>query len=127
MDVKDTINEYCDSEIIDFTKGETTLVLDKPKNRLKNGTTITFSGRLFGHATGEGIKEAKISIIESDGRILKETPIAQGYTNNLGGFFIDWTIKKMDWWDSSIEIYAKFEGVGKLKPSSSNKTKIILS
>ena len=127
MDVKETIDEYHDSEITDFTKGETILVLDKPKNRTQPGTAITFSGRLYGHATGEGIEEAKISIIESDGALLKETTIAQGYTNNLGGFFIDWTIQKMDWWDNSIEIYAKFEGAGNLKSSSSKKTKIILT
>lgn len=127
MDVKETIEQYNDSEITDFTKGETILILDKPRNRLKIGTTITFSGRLFGHANGEGICKAKITIFESDGLLFNETPIANGYTNGLGGFFIDWKVKKMDWWDNSIELYAKFQGETELKQSSSKKTKVTLS
>jgi uncharacterized protein YegP (UPF0339 family) len=127
MDVKEIIEEYHESTIIDFTKGETTLILEKPKNSIEIGSTITFSGRLFGHTTGEGIKDAKISIFETDGTILKETPIAHGYTNSLGGFYIDWVVKKMDWWDHTIEVMAKFEGEQTAKPSSSKKIKLMLS
>ena len=127
IDVKQTIEEYHDSEITDFTKGETILVLDKPKIGIKIGSTITFSGRLFGHVNGEGIERAKISIFESDKAILKETPIAHGYTNKLGGFYIDWAAKKMDWREGIIEVYAKFEGKKTLNASSSKKTKLVLS
>lgn len=127
MDVKETIEKYHDSDIKDFTKGETILILDKPKDNVKFGSTITFSGRLFGDVSGEGIEKAKISICESDGAVLKETVIASGYTNILGGFSIDWVVKKMDWWDNSIEVFAKFEGELTLKPSSSRKQKFSLS
>jgi len=82
---------------------------------------------LFGNATGEGIDNARISIYESDGAFLKETPIATGNTNLLGDFNIDWVAKKMDWWDNSIEIYAKFEGAVTLKPSSSQKLTVFIS
>ena len=127
IDVKETIEKYHDSEIKDFTKGETILILDKPKNSVAIGSTITFSGRLFGDLSGGGIEKAKISIYESDGAVLKETPIASGYSNILGGFRIDWIVKKMDWWDSSIEVFAKFEGELTLKPSSSQKQKFQIS
>ena len=62
IDVKETIEKYHDSKIKDFTKGETILILDKPKNSVTIGSTITFSGRLFGDLSGEGIEKAKISI-----------------------------------------------------------------
>ena len=127
MNVKETIEKYHDSEIKDFTNRETVIILDKPEHYTKIGSTITFSGRLFGNVNGEGIEKAKISIYETDGAFLKDTPIASGNTNILGGFNIDWETKKMDWWDNSIEVYAKFEGEVALKPSSSQKQKIFAS
>lgn len=127
MDVKETIEEYHDLTIKDFTIGETILILNKPQKNVKKGSNITFYGKLFGNATGEGIDNARISIYESDGAFLKETPIATGNTNLLGDFNIDWVAKKMDWWDKSIEIYAKFEGAITLKPSSSQKQTVFIS
>ena len=127
MDIKEIIEEYHDSEITDFTKGETILVLNKPKTEMRTGSYITFSGRLLGHATGEGIENAKITIFENEEENLKETPIAYGYTNNLGGFYIYWVAKKMDGLGSSIELYAKFEGEKTLKSSVSKKIKVDIS
>jgi uncharacterized protein YegP (UPF0339 family) len=127
MDVKERIKKYHDSEIKDFTKGETILLLNKLNDNIRIGSRITFSGRLFGDVSGEGIERARISIYESDGAILKESPIASGYTSILGSFNIDWVVKKMDWWDNSIELYAKFQGEVTLKPSSSKKQKILIS
>jgi len=121
MDVKQSNEKYINSDIKDFTKGETILILNRSLHRVRIGSTITFSGRLFGNVTGEGLENAKIGIYESDGAFLKETPLASGNTSILGGFNIDWTVKKMDWWDNSIEIYAKFEGEERLRASSSQK------
>jgi uncharacterized protein YegP (UPF0339 family) len=126
-DVKKSSKEYSYYEIKDFTNGETTLILNKPKNKVKKGSTITFSGRLYGNANGEGLENAKITIYETDGALLKEIPLASGYTTILGKFNIDWTAKKMDWWDNSIEIYAKFEGENTLKTSASQKQIVFIS
>jgi uncharacterized protein YegP (UPF0339 family) len=127
MEVKETIKEYHDSKIRDFTIGETILILNKPKKKVRKGSIITFNGKLIGNVTGNGIDNARIRIYESDGAILKEKPIVECNTNILGDFSIDWIAKKMDWWDNSIEIYAKFEGVGSKKPSFSEKQTILLS
>ena len=127
MDVKETVKEYQDSAIRDFTIGETILILHKPKTNVKKGSPISLKGRLVGNVTGKGIDNAKICIYESDGALLKETPIAVCVTNVLGDFKIDWVAKKMDWWDSSIEIYAKYEGAGSLKPSFSEKQTVVIS
>ena len=127
MDVKETVKEYHNYQIRDFTIGETILILDQPKKKAKKGSIITFNGRLYGNVTGKGIDNAKISIYESDGGLIKGTPITVCKTNILGDFNIDWIAKKMDWWDNSIEVYAKFDGIGSLKPSSSEKQIVEIS
>jgi uncharacterized protein YegP (UPF0339 family) len=126
-DIKKSSKDYFNSEIRDFTNGETTLILNKPKHRVKKGSIITFSGRLYGNANGEGLENSKITIYESDGVFLKEIALASGYTTLLGKFNIDWVAKKMDWWDNSIEVYAKFEGEDTLKMSSSRKQVLFIS
>ena len=118
------LKEHHTASIKDLTVGETTLVLDMPPRKLKKGSTIAFSGRLYGNYRGQGAVKAKINIFESDGARLKETHIASGNTNLNGDFDIKWIAKKMDWWDNSVEIYANFEGTSSLKPSISEKHSI---
>ena len=126
-DVKETVMEYYDAEIKDYTVGETTLILDKPQCDVNKGCTVAFSGRLFGTASGDGVTKAHISIFESDGALLKETCLASGITNIIGEFKIEWVAEKMDWWDNSVEVYAKFKGISSLKPSCSTKQTIFIS
>ena len=126
-DVKETVMEYQDAQIKDHTIGETTLILDQPQCAAKKGSTVAFSGKLLGTASGDGIVKARISIFESDGALLKETCLACGNTNTLGEFNIEWVAEKMDWWDNSVEVYAKFEGISSLKPSCSKKQVILVS
>jgi len=126
-DVKETVMEYHDAEIKDYTIGETTLILDAGQRDVKKGSTVAFSGRLFGAASGDGVVKAHINIFESDGALLKETRLASGNTNILGEFNIEWVAEKMDWWDNSVEVYAKFEGVSSLKQSCSQKQVIFIA
>jgi len=118
------LKEHHNAAIKDLTIGETTLVLDMPPCKLKKGSTIAFSGRLYGNDRGQGAVKAKINIYESDGALLKETHLASGHTNLNGDFNIKWIAKKMDWWDNSVEIYANFEGTSLLKPSETEKHSI---
>ncbi len=126
-DVKETVMEYHDAEIKDYTVGETTLILDESQCNIQKGSTVAFSGRLFGTASGDGVTKAHISIFERDGAFLRETRLASGNTNIMGEFNIEWVAEKMDWWDNSVEVYAKFEGVSSLKPSCSKKQVIFIS
>ena len=119
-----SVKEYNDAAIKDLTIGETTLILDILPSRVKKGSSIAFSGRLYGNELGQGAVKAKVNIHESDGELLKETQVASGVTNLNGDFNIKWIAKKMDWWDNSIEIYANFEGTSSLKPSISEKHSI---
>ena len=125
-DVKESIIEYHDADIKDYTIGETTLILDTPQSKIKKGSPIEFSGRLFGTASGNGITEVHIDIFESDGVLQKETRLASGTTNIMGEFKIEWVVEKMDWWDNSVEVYAKFNGLSSLKPSCSTKQTILV-
>jgi len=120
------LKEHHNAAIKDLTIGETTLVLDVPPRRLTKGSTIAFSGRLYGNDRGQGAAKAKIVIYETDGALLKETQIASGNTNLNGDFNIEWIAKKMDWWDNTVEIYANFEGTSSLKPSKSETHSISL-
>jgi len=127
-DVKETVMEYHNAEIKDYTAGETTLILDESHHNIQKGSTVVFSGRLFGTASGDGIVEAQINIFECDGPFLKETHLASGMTNIMGDFNIEWIAEKMDWWDNSVEVYAKFEAdVSSLKSSCSKKQTLFIS
>lgn len=118
------VKKYHDAAIKDLTIGETTLILDTPPRRVKKGSSIAFSGRLCGNGQGKEVENARISIYESDSPFFNGTPLASGTTDLNGGFNIAWIAKKMDWWDNSIEIYAKFEGMPPLKPSISENHSI---
>ena len=120
------VKEHHNAAIKDLTIGETTLVLDIPPSKLKKGSSIAFTGKLYGNDLGQGVVKAKINIFESDGALLKRTHLASGTTDLNGNFNIKWISKKMDWWDNSIEIFANFEGTSTLKSSISEKRSIFL-
>ena len=124
IDAVNSVKKHHEAPIKDFTIGETTLILNIPPRRLEKGSSVGFSGRLYGNEFGQGIPRAKISIYESDGSLLKPTQLASGTTNLKGDFDIKWTAKKMDWWDNSVEVYANFEGTSCLKPAISEKHSI---
>ena len=124
IDAVNSVKELHEAPIKDLTIGETTLILNIPPRRVEKGTSVGFSGRLYGNRLGQGVPKAKIRIYEKDGSVLKPTHLASGTTNLNGDFDIKWTAKKMDWWDDSVEVYANFEGKSSLKPSISEKHSI---
>lgn len=124
IDAVNSVKEHHEAPIKDLTIGETTLILNIPPQRVKKGSSVGFQGRLYGNGLGQGVPRAKISIYENDGSLLKPTHLASGSTNLNGDFEIEWTAKKMDWWDKSVEVFASFEGTSSLKPSISEKHSI---
>jgi uncharacterized protein YegP (UPF0339 family) len=103
----------------DLTAGETTLILDRPPSKALKGSIVTFTGRLV--SEGEGVAGAKIDIYESDRSFMKDDYMASGHTLKDGTFIIDWKAKETDWWDNTVEVYAKFEGEASHKPSRSKQ------
>jgi len=124
VDAVNSVKEHHEAPIKDYTMGETTLILNIPPRMLEIGSSVGFSGRLYGYELGQGVPRAKIRIYESDGSLLRPTQLASGTTNLKGDFDIKWTAKKMDWWDNSVEVYANFEGTSSLKPAISEKHSI---
>lgn len=128
------IKEYNDAEIEDLTTGYTTLILDIPPNHAKKDSTITFTGKLISDDSGEGVAGATIAIYDENDlydvferTYMEDDHMVSGETRSDGTFSIQWKVKEMDWWDNTVEVYAKFRGTTSYKPSKSNKYTITVS
>ncbi len=97
----------------------TSLTLDTPPSVVEEGDVVVFTGRLIRADTGEPIANALIKIYDSD--VEFDDLMAQGYTDSNGYFSIRWVAKKMDPFDNTVEVYAKFEGSGRYQASQSTK------
>jgi len=98
----------------------TILFLENPTPevpRVAKGTPILFQGQLKSGSTG--ISGAKIIICEHDRSFLNDDHIATGITQEDGTFAITWRAQEMDWWDDSVEVYAKYEGSDTYLPTRS--------
>jgi uncharacterized protein len=121
-DEKDEIDEVCKEPAAGLN--DTVLLLDDTPNSVKSGTTITFTGKLTVHDTVEGIGCAEIDIFEHDRSFMRDDLLASGATNNDGTFGIDWIAKQKDFWDDTIEAYARFKGTQNYKPAKSDIKKM---
>ena len=106
-------------------KVKTTLILNPPLDEVKEGSTVTFTGKLIETDTGIPVAGATIKIYDSD--VDFDDFVISATTGSDGTFSVEWTAKKMDWWDNNCEIYAKFEGSTFYEPSKSNQYTITVS
>jgi 5-hydroxyisourate hydrolase-like protein (transthyretin family) len=107
-------------------KAETTLIFDPaPPLLVSEGQEITFAGRLVVSGTNIGVAGAIIKIYDSDPEW--DDLIAQGMTDSNGYFNIIWVARRTDWWDSTAEIYAKFEGTAEYEGSKSERSDIVIA
>lgn len=140
----DTVKRYASAEIRDLTLpatptqplrdvsieirerakslgvASTFLHLDNPTPelpRVSTGTSILFRGQL--QSGDEGIAGAPIVICEHDRSFMNDDHIATGITRQDGTFEILWEAQAMDWWDDSVEVYAKYEGSDTYLPTRS--------
>ena len=147
----DAVQRSCDAEIEDLTIeqetegvtlaeeveevckepthgiNDTVLLLDALPTSVNSDTTLTFKGSLTVHDTIESVGCAEIDILEKDRSFLRDDVLASGATNNDGTFAINWVAKQRDFWDDSVEVYAKFKGNSNYKPALSEiqKMKIV--
>lgn len=135
------IKKYCTANIEDLTTGqileeptkmagvtaggETTLILDVLPSKAQKGSIVVFAGKLT--SGNKGVGGAKVIIYDSDRSFMKDDFMASGITEDDGTFNIRWEAKEMDWWDNTVEAYAKFEGTASHKPSRSKKHVIKIS
>jgi uncharacterized protein YegP (UPF0339 family) len=135
-----SVKKYCGAEIEDLTavlkpeapeeapimmppreRGEITLILEKPLSAAMEGSTINLRGKLI---EGDmGLADQRIEIYESDRSFMQDDLMASGDTGIDGSFSIDWKAKKMDWWDDTVEVYARYKEPGsrRLIPIHSEK------
>ena len=84
------------------------MTLDEPPPIAGEGTTITFTGRVFETVTGFSVPGVEVKIFDSDGN--GRELMASGITDNEGRFSINWTAKRMDPSDDTVEVFAVYEG-----------------
>ena len=111
------------------SKSATSLTLDEPSSSVSAGSTVTFTGKLVNAETAEGVSGATIKIYDRDlGDPTGDDFLGvSGTTGSDGSFSIEWVAKKMDWWDSTAEVYAKFEGDDSYESSTSSQYTITVS
>jgi len=85
---------------------------------------VTFEGKLMTSDLGKGVGNAEIGIYERDRSFMGDDVLVSGMTNKDGTFSIDWKAKQQDWWDDSVEVYARFEGNEKHNPSHTDTYRI---
>src|SRR5207245_1283587 len=73
-----------------------------------SGNTITFSGRLTDSA-GKGIPNSLV-YVKMDTPLYLDPVIAQGYTDFMGDFSMDWMAHKPHWYSNTGNFYAIFDG-----------------
>lgn len=135
-----SVKKNCGAEIEDFTtvgkpeaqeeaplrispraRGEITLILEKPLTAAMEGSIINLRGKLL---EGDlGLANQRIEIYDSDRSFMQDDLIASGDTSKDGSYSIEWKAKKMDWWDDTVEIYARYREPGsrRLIPIHSEK------
>ena len=102
---------------ISLTPLRTITSLDEPPSKVVKGSIVTFTGRLLEEETSKPIAERTIKLLDQD--IGRDDVLSTGVTNFDGTFAISWKARKTDALDSTVEIYAKFEGDNKFRCSNS--------
>jgi uncharacterized protein YegP (UPF0339 family) len=94
---------------------ETGIAVLSPPNVVETGSTVTFEGWLMTKA-GRGIEEATVDIMESDRSFMRDKVLTSVVTSEDGSFNISWKSHQQDWWDDTVEVYARFKGTDHFKP-----------
>jgi uncharacterized protein YegP (UPF0339 family) len=138
----EAVQKSCDAEIEDLTvdqvteevaeapteaaagAGDTKIMMSCPPTSVDLNSMVTFEGKLKDTDTGKGIGGAEIGIYERDRSFMGDDVLVSGMTAKDGTFRIDWKAKQQDWWDDSVEVYARFGGNEKHNPSQTDTYRI---
>jgi len=133
----EAVQNSCDAEIQDLTidqeaeevidvceepgpgVSDTVLELSSLPSSVNSDSIVTFKGRLMLGDSGEGVGCVKVDIFDRDPSFLRDDLLAFGGTEVDGTFAIDWIAKQTDFWDDTVEIYAKFAGTKNYRSSKS--------
>jgi len=104
--------------------GATPLEMSCPPASVDLNSIVTFVGKLMANDACKALGNAEIGIYEKDRSFMGDDLLVSGKTSKDGAFKIDWKAKQQDWWDDSVEVYAKFDGTEKYSPSQTSVFKI---
>ncbi len=97
---------------VNVEEGDVIVVrLDEPPKTAEKGSNVIFTGKLLKGSAGLGGK--KINLYESDRSFMQDDYLASGVTDADGSFSITWVAKNMDWWDDTVEAYARYMDVAR--------------
>ena len=97
----------------------TMITLDQPLERVKIGTEIVFTGHLMESVSRKPLAGADVQLYDKD--IISNDLLAEGQTDAEGNYSIQWVSRKVDPFDETAEIFAKFEGDDDHKSSHSHQ------
>ena len=134
----EAVKKSCEAAIEDLTTNSTAqkipeqctgnaitgITMISPPDIVQSGSIVTFEGFLINEKTGEGLQKAKVIILEHDRSLLADKVLASGETGKGGSFNINGKSYQADFWDDSVEVYAKFVGKENCRPSRSAYYKI---
>lgn len=105
---------------------ETGIAVLSPPNVVETGSTVAFEGWLMTKA-GRGIEKATVDIMEGDRSFMRDKVLTSGVTGEDGSFNIIWESHQQDWWDDTVEVYARFKGTDHYKPvrSATYRIKVV--
>jgi small-conductance mechanosensitive channel len=86
----------------------TTLTLDQPPQKANIREKTVFMGKLTETASRKPIAEATVLVFDKD--IGKDDLLGEGVTDVEGTYKVEWEVRKVDEFDYTAEVYAKFEG-----------------
>ena len=86
----------------------TICTLDPPPTKARVGEKLVFKGKLAVVATGKPLPNSPVNLYERD--IGKDDLLVEGTTDAEGNYTIEWTAKKVDFFDDSAELYVRFIG-----------------
>jgi uncharacterized protein YegP (UPF0339 family) len=127
----EAVKKSCGSDLEDLTAKQVTVETQEaekpfgvvesgiavlsPPNVVESGSIVTFEGWLMTRA-GKGIEEAAVEIVESNRSFMADKVLISGVTGKDGNFNISWKSYPQDWWDDTVEVYARFKGTDHYKP-----------
>ena len=86
----------------------TTITIEQPASKAKIGDKLTFKGKLTETMSGKPLPSSPVNLYERD--IGRDDLLVEGLTDAEGNYAIEWTAKKVDFFDDTAELYIRFIG-----------------
>ena len=102
----------------------TTITMELPPARVRTGERMVFTGHLVETESGRPLADAVVRLYERD--IGKDDLLKEGATDAEGNYALEWTARKVDFFDDTAEVYVKFEGDEDHRASSAKQSTIVV-